>query len=123
MAPPSGAALAPATGVIVVLTNLPDHAAAMRLAGALVERRLAACVNVLAGCESVYRWKGAVERASEVPVLIKSTAGAWPALEQAIRELHPYELPEILGLPVSTGLEAYLGWVAGEAPAPSRNAP
>ncbi|HWA12415.1 MAG TPA: divalent-cation tolerance protein CutA [Burkholderiales bacterium] len=121
MAPAPGATTAPATGVIVVLTNLPDRAAAMRLADALVERRLAACVSILAGCESVYRWKGAVERASEVPVLIKSTADAWPALEQAILKLHPYELPEILGLPVATGLEAYLGWVAAEAP--PRNAP
>jgi periplasmic divalent cation tolerance protein len=113
--------MAPAPGAIVVLTNLPDRAAAMRLADALVERRLAACVNVLAGCDSVYRWKGAVERATEVPVLVKSTADAWPALEQAIRELHPYELPEILRLPVAAGLEAYLGWVAAEVAAPARD--
>jgi periplasmic divalent cation tolerance protein len=123
MASPRGAIPGPETGVIVVLTSLPGRAEAMRLADALVERRLAACVNILAACESVYRWKGAVERATEVPVLIKSTADAWPALEQAIRELHPYELPEILGLPVATGLEAYLGWVAAEASPPSRNAP
>jgi periplasmic divalent cation tolerance protein len=112
---------AAATGVIVVLTNLPDRAAAMTLAGALVERRLAACVNVLAACDSVYRWKGTVEQASEVPVLIKSTAGAWPALEQAIRELHPYELPEILGVPVAAGLDAYLDWVAAETLAPAQD--
>lgn len=114
-----GATASSADGVIVVLTNLPDRAAAMKFANVLVERRLAACVNVLAECTSVYRWQGRIERAAEVPVLIKSAA-SWPLLEAAIRELHPYELPEIVGLPVTSGLAAYLQWVAAEsAPSPT----
>lgn len=103
---------------IVVLTNLPDRAAALRLAEALVERRLAACVNVLAPCVSIYRWKGALERAEEVPVLIKTRAALYGELEAAIRATHPYELPEIIAVPVVRGLGAYLQWVAGETASP-----
>jgi periplasmic divalent cation tolerance protein len=101
----------------VVLTNLPDRDAALALARALVERRLAACVNVLAGCTSVYRWKGAIESADEVPVLIKTRLSLYPQVEQAIRELHPYELPEIVVLPLHGGLQGYLDWVATETSA------
>ena len=100
--------------IVIVLTNLPDRAAAVRLAQALVERRLAACVNVLAECTSVYRWKGEVESAAEVPVLIKTRGGRYPEVEAAIRELHPYELPEIVAVPVRHGFDEYLQWVAGE---------
>lgn len=100
--------------VILVITNLPDRAGALRLAQALVDRRLAACVNVLADCTSVYRWKGAVEQATEVPVLIKTRAARFEELEAAIRELHPYELPEIISVPVGRGHDEYLRWVADE---------
>ena len=100
--------------VVVVLTNLPDRAAAVKLAQELVARRLAACVNVLAECTSVYRWKGAIENAAEVPVLIKTRAGRYAEVEAAIRELHPYELPEIVAVPVLRGFEEYLQWVADE---------
>lgn len=96
---------------IVVLTNMPDRGAAERLAQELVERRLAACVNVLAECTSVYRWKGAVENAKEVPVLIKTRAALYAELEAAISELHPYELPEIVALPIVRGLPEFLEWV------------
>ena len=99
---------------LIVLSNLPDRDAALALAGKLVERRLAACVNVLSECTSVYRWQGKVETAAEVPVLIKTTAARYPALEQAILELHPYELPEIVAVPMCGGLAAYLQWVAAE---------
>ena len=99
---------------LLVFTNLPDPAAAQALAAALIERRLAACVNVLAACTSVYRWKGDVETAAEVPVLIKTTADRYPALEQAIRSLHPYEVPEIVAVPISHGLPQYLDWVQAE---------
>jgi periplasmic divalent cation tolerance protein len=99
---------------LLVLTNLPDREAALSLAHALVERRLAACVNVLAECTSVYRWQGAIENAAEVPVLIKTAAARYEALEQAIRELHPYELPEIVAVPIQGGLPGYLQWVAAE---------
>ena len=99
---------------LVVFTNLPDREAALRFARELVERRLAACVNVLNGCTSVYRWKGAVERAEEVPVLVKTRGARYDELEAAIRELHPYELPEIVAVPVLRGLTDYLDWVAEE---------
>jgi periplasmic divalent cation tolerance protein len=100
--------------VLLVLTNLPDRAAAERIADSLVTQGVAACVNVLAECASVYRWQGKVERASEVPLLIKTTRAAYPQLESALRKLHPYELPEIIALPVSAGLPEYLNWVAQE---------
>jgi periplasmic divalent cation tolerance protein len=100
--------------VLLVFTNLPDRASAERIAQALVEARAAACVNILAECTSVYHWQGRVENANEVPLLAKTTRDAYPALEQAIRTHHPYELPEIIAVPVSTGLPGYLQWVAQE---------
>jgi periplasmic divalent cation tolerance protein len=100
--------------VLVVLTNLPDRAAAEALADRLVEARVAACVNILAPCRSVYRWKGAIQRDEEHPMLIKTTAERYAALEAAIRAGHPYELPEIIALEVGRGLPAYLRWVADE---------
>ena len=99
---------------LLVLTNLPERAAAERLAGLLVEKRLAACVNILAPCRSVYRWQGAVRHDEEHPLLIKTTAERYPALEQALRAGHPYELPEIIAVPIERGLPAYLQWVAAE---------
>lgn len=99
---------------LLVLTNLPDRAAAERLAGLLIDQQLAACVNILAPCRSVYRWKGAVQHEEEHPMLIKTTAERYPALEQALRAAHPYELPEIIAVPIERGLPAYLAWVAGE---------
>jgi periplasmic divalent cation tolerance protein len=104
---------------LLVLTNLPDADSAHALAAALVEQRLAACVNILAPCRSVYRWEGKVEDASEVPLLIKTTAARYPALEAAIRARHPYELPEIVAVPIAHGLPAYLDWVASETTTPS----
>ena len=101
-------------GTLLVLTNLPERAAAERLAGLLVEKRLAACVNILAPCRSVYRWQGAVRHDEEHPMLIKTTAERYPALEQALRAGHPYELPEIIAVPIERGLPAYLQWVAAE---------
>jgi periplasmic divalent cation tolerance protein len=100
--------------IIVILTNLPDREAALKLARGLVAQRLAACVNVLAECSSVYRWKGEVETAAEVPVLVKTRAARYAEVEAAIRALHPYELPEIVAVPVERGLEEYLQWVADE---------
>ena len=99
---------------LLVLNTLPDRPQALALAGKLVERRLAACVNVLAECTSVYRWQGRIETAAEVPVLIKTTTARYAELEQAIRELHPYELPEIVAVPIRGGLPGYLQWVADE---------
>jgi periplasmic divalent cation tolerance protein len=99
---------------LLVLTNLPDRAAAERLADLVVEKRLAACVNILAPCRSVYRWKDAVQHDEEHPMLIKTTAERYPELEKALRAAHPYELPEIVAVPIERGLPAYLEWVAGE---------
>jgi periplasmic divalent cation tolerance protein len=99
---------------LLVITNLPDGYSAAQLASALIEARLAACVNILAPCRSVYRWQGKLENAEETPVLIKTTAERFDALVQAIRARHPYELPEIIAVPISQGLPEYLAWVAAE---------
>jgi periplasmic divalent cation tolerance protein len=99
---------------LLVLTNLPDRTAAEMLANALIEARLAACVNILPPCRSVYRWQGAVEAADEVPLLIKTSEARYAALETAIRALHPYELPKLIAVPITHGLPAYLAWVAAE---------
>ena len=99
---------------LLVLTNLPDQASAQALATMLVTERLAACVNLLAPCRSVYRWQGAIDSAEETPLLIKTTAERYAALEAAIRARHPYELPEIIAVPLACGLPDYLAWVAAE---------
>ena len=99
---------------LLVLTNLPDQASARALATTLVTERLAACVNLLAPCRSIYRWQGAIESAEETPLLIKTTAERYAALEAAIRARHPYELPEIIAVSLVHGLPAYLQWVESE---------
>jgi periplasmic divalent cation tolerance protein len=99
---------------LLIFTNLPDEASAQALATALVSDRLAACVNIFAPCRSTYRWQGVIENAQEVPVLIKTSATRYAALEAAIRAHHPYELPEIIAVPVAHGLPDYLSWVAAE---------
>lgn len=102
---------------LLVFTNLPDRASAERLADLLLEQRLAACVNILAPCRSVYRWKGAVQHDEEYPMLIKTSAERYGELERALRQGHPYELPEIIAVPIEQGLPAYLDWVAAETKA------
>jgi len=99
---------------LVVLTNLPDRAAAERIAELVIEKKLAACVNILAPCRSVYRWKGAVQHDEEHPMLLKTTTERYAELERAIRGAHPYELPEIIAVPIERGLAGYLGWVEAE---------
>ena len=101
--------------VIAVLTNLPDSDSAFNLARELVDMRLAACVNVLAPATSIYRWEGRAEQATEHPVLIKTTRERYAELERAIRERHPYDVPEIISWPIENGLAAYLDWVEREA--------
>ncbi|GAA4336992.1 divalent-cation tolerance protein CutA [Pigmentiphaga soli] len=100
--------------VLLVASTAPDEATARRIAQALVERRLAACVNVGAPVWSVYRWQGAIEQAQEFPLWIKTTAARRQALMQALAELHPYDVPEALALPAVDGLPAYLEWVRQE---------
>ena len=99
---------------LLVLTNLPSRASAETLAEALVAQRVAACVNILAPCRSVYRWKDAVQHDDEHPMLIKVTRARYSALEAAIRAGHPYELPEIIAVPITAGLPAYLQWIGSE---------
>lgn len=100
--------------ILLVVTNLPSRESAEILARSLVEKQVAACVNILPSCRSVYRWKGSVEWADEVPLMIKTTEARYPALEAAIREQHPYEIPEIIALPVVHGLPDYLAWLVAE---------
>lgn len=99
---------------LLIMTTMPDRASAMSLAQMLVDERIAACVNVLSDCTSVYRWQGKSETAMEVPVLIKTTDENYSQLEQRIMSVHPYELPELIAVPISGGLPAYLKWIETE---------
>lgn len=103
-----------AASVLLCLSNCPDRESAQRIARDLVERRLAACVNLLPGVESVYRWQGKVETGSEVMLLIKTVPARLPALTARIVELHPYELPEVIAVESGDGLPGYLEWIARE---------
>ncbi|MCU0835370.1 MAG: divalent-cation tolerance protein CutA [Chromatiaceae bacterium] len=98
--------------VLLALCTCPDDASAERIATTLVEERLAACANRVSGLLSIYRWQGQVERASEALLLIKTTEDRFAALAERLRALHPYELPEIIALPVAGGLPDYLHWVS-----------
>ena len=100
--------------ILLVITSLPDVQSAEKLAQLIIEARVAACVNQLAPCTSTYRWRGSIETATEVPLLIKTTKAAYQRLEVLIHEEHPYELPEIIAVTVGTGLPAYLDWVSNE---------
>jgi periplasmic divalent cation tolerance protein len=97
--------------VSLVLCTVPDRAHAERIAGTLVEERLAACVNILPGVVSVYRWQDAVEHDDELLLLIKTSVDVYDRLETRIRALHPYELPEIISVPILTGQADYLEWI------------
>jgi periplasmic divalent cation tolerance protein len=106
------------TDVLLVMTNCPTDEVADRIARTLVEHGLAACVNRLAPAASVYRWKGAIERATETPLLIKTTRERYTEVEQAVRALHPYEVPEIIAFAVDDGFGPYLRWVVDESQPP-----
>ena len=106
------------TEVLLVFTTCPDAGTAARIAEALVERRLAACVSEGAPVTSRYRWQGVVETATEIPLQIKCVAERYAQVEQLIRELHPYAVPEVVALPVVAGSAPYLRWVADETQAP-----
>jgi periplasmic divalent cation tolerance protein len=98
----------------LVLCSCADLASAQALAQGLVEDRLAACVTLLPGARSIYRWQGVIEQAEEVVLLIKSTARRLPALQAAIVERHAYELPEVLAVTAGSGLDRYLDWLRNE---------
>ncbi len=100
--------------VVILLSNFPDVAAARNAVRTLVEERLIACGNIVPGVESIYEWKGKLETAAEAMVMCKTTVGSAPAAQARLRALHPYEVPEILQLPVSDGWPDYLAWVAAQ---------
>ena len=99
------------TTPLIVLCTCPDGTAADAIAAALLEAGLAACVNRIDGVESLYRWEGTIQRDQEVLLLIKTTAVAFGEVEDTISDLHPYELPEIIGVPVTQGSAPYLDWL------------
>ena len=104
-----------ALSVLLCFCTCPDETTARRLADTLVGERLAACVNIVPGLRSVYRWQGTVECGNELLLLIKTTRARLPALSARVVELHPHELPEVVAVEVAGGLSAYLDWVAEQA--------
>ena len=99
---------------LLVITNCPNEEIANTIALAVIEAKLAVCVNIMPRVQSLYHWQGKVESTTETPLFIKSTAANYAALETAIRERHPYKVPEIIALPVTHGLPEYLNWVVAE---------
>jgi len=95
----------------IVLTTCPDEACAERIARTLVEEGLAACVSILPPMRSIYKWEGKIETASEQLLVIKSATARFPAIRDRLRALHPYELPEIIAVPIADGLPEYLAWL------------
>ena len=102
------------TDALVVLVTAPTAERAAEIARALVEERLAACGNVLAGVRSIYRWEGKVQDDQEVLLLLKTTRDRFEALRERVVALHPYQVPEVIALAVETGSAPYLAWIAGE---------
>ena len=97
----------------IVLVTCASIAEARRIGRSAVEKRLAACANIVAGVESIYRWKGNVERAREVLVMMKTTTGRLRQLESEVKRMHSYDLPEFVVLPIVAGSHEYLKWIAG----------
>ena len=95
----------------LVLCTVPDESTARRIASTLVGEQLAACVNIVPGVTSVYRWKDAIETAPELLLIIKTTMGVYTRLQDRIHALHPYELPEIIAVSIDRGLPDYLAWI------------
>ena len=100
--------------IIIVFTHVPNSACAENIARALIASKLAACVNISSPVVSIYHWQGQIEQAQEVGLIIKTSCQAYPALATKLQALHPYELPEIVAIPVTQGLPAYLDWVRSE---------
>ena len=105
--------------VIIALSTCPDPAVGRALAREMVESGRAACVNLVPGIQSVYRWEGRIQADEECLLVIKTTGTAFPDLRDWLQRRHPYELPELVAVPVTDGLPAYLAWVAGEVTAES----
>jgi periplasmic divalent cation tolerance protein len=103
---------------LIVLCTCPDRATAERIAESVVGEQLAACVNIVPGLASVYHWEGKIQHDAELLLLIKTRQTAYPPLEARIRELHPYQIPEIIVLPIQTGSAAYLDWITDNTRGP-----
>jgi periplasmic divalent cation tolerance protein len=101
----------PDTDVRAVFVTTPDGDVAERIVRALVEEGLAACGNIVPGIQSIYRWQGRIESSAELLIMLKTTAGSMPSVINRIREIHPYDVPEVVALPVTAGNPAYLEWV------------
>lgn len=99
---------------LLVYVTFPDRETAGQIGSGMVARQLAACVNLCPGVTSIYRWKGEVESAEEVLAVFKTDRACYPALEQAIGELHPYEVPEIVAVELAEGSPAYLEWLSAQ---------
>jgi periplasmic divalent cation tolerance protein len=112
------ATLRPMDSALLVLSTVPDDAKAAAIARVLVAEKLAACVNRVPGLRSTYRWQGEIHDDAEVLLLAKTTSARFEALRRRLVELHPYELPEIVAVPVEAGLDRYLAWIATETAAP-----
>ena len=102
------------TDAVIVLTTLANTEEAAKFVKTLLERRLVACGTIMPGTRSLYRWEGKLADEIEVVVMLKTRSGAIHGLERAFKELHPYKVPELLAVPVSGGLERYLGWINDE---------
>jgi periplasmic divalent cation tolerance protein len=100
--------------VLLVITSFPEVVGAELTARYLVEHKLAACVNCLPGVKSIYQWQGVVEEANEVSLLIKTTQACYGAVEAVIKSMHPYQVPEIIALPIASGWPPYLSWIVKE---------
>jgi len=100
------------TDGVIVLVTVPNAETADKLGEALVGERLAACVNVVAGVRSIYRWKGAVEKDTELLCICKTTRAGFERLRARVVELHPYEVPEVVALPIEAGHAPYLAWIS-----------
>lgn len=103
---------------ILVVTNVPDRSVAEAIAKALLEQRLAACVNIGGSVESLYHWQGRIETGEELPVLVKTRTALYPYVEGAIRKLHPYDTPEVIAIPIVAIDVRYLAWIEAETRRP-----
>jgi len=97
--------------VILVYINFPNRECARHIGTALIEKQLAACVNIIPEIESIYQWEGEVKTENEVMTIVKTTASRYKQLEKYVLENHPYDVPEVISLPISQGSESYLNWV------------
>lgn len=105
-----GSSYSPETELFVVLCTVPDKACAQHIAAEIINERLAACVNIVPGLESVYEWQGEVTYDQEVLLLVKTPPSRYVALQERLLQLHPYDTPEIIAVPVKSGLDAYINW-------------